>query len=91
MSERQYHKYTIEDSTETQAKLILDGLLRNCIMEFHLYDGDTITGTCSPVVAGVKPKFNTAEEFYIYDLDENDWVGIRFDAVESMEHVDRAR
>lgn len=83
-------KSIIEEDTEGQARLLLYSLLYNHVLEFRLYDGGMIEGTSNPDIAGSRcEEFNTFEEFHLFDLDEREWISLRYEDVESMEISDR--
>lgn len=80
-------KSTIIADEHTQARFLLNQIIKKNILEFHLEDESVITGTCSVDIGGEAPGFNSDEKFYLYDVNNNEWILIAYDSIIQMEHI----
>jgi len=80
-------KSMLVEDVDAKAKYLLDQIVKHNILEFHFDDETSITGTCCFTIAGEQPGFNSMEEFHLYDVNNNEWVMVRYDDIVNMEHI----
>ena len=68
----------------------MDVILKNSIIELSLSNEDVINGTSNFDIAGSPPGFNSAEEFYVYNIDDCEWVYLRYGDIIAMEYISEA-